>query len=197
MRRTSIVVVAILVLALLAAWSLTRNDTGAPEYVGQASTDVGSWSTYRDAEIGWALRYPPLWHQQVGQPDQSDLACNGDTVVVMNFIADLQHPGLGEGSCIGVWDMRDLRRNFVIVQLEVPADLRPGPEISQRTTPLSLDEALKGHQMARFGVPRGVWIPVYIDEGHQYIVRVWHGPDASSQDMAIADGVVGSMRFET
>jgi hypothetical protein len=45
-------------------------------------------------------------------------------------------------------------------------------------------------------VPKGVYIPVFIDEGHQYIVRVWNGPDASSQDLKIADVIVGSMRFD-
>ena len=93
--------------------------------------------------------------------------------------------------------MRNLRNNFVVVEIEVPADVRPGPEISQRTTPLSLEDALQGSRMARLGVPRSIYIPIHIDEGHQYIVRVWHGPDATSQDLRIADGIVGSMRFDS
>ena len=195
MRRTPIVVVAILFVGLLAAWWLARDDSGPPEYVGQASADVSSWRTHSDSQIGWSLRYPARWHLQVDGPDEN--VCNGDTVVVINLDADLHHPEIGEGSCTGAWDMRELRSNFVIVQLEVPVDVTPGSMLSQQSTPLSLDEARKGHRIAEFGVPKGVWIPVYIDEGHQYFVRVWHGPDASSQDMAIADRIVASMRFET
>jgi hypothetical protein len=92
--------------------------------------------------------------------------------------------------------MRDLRSNFVI-ELAVPTDVNPDPEFSQRATPLSLDEARKGLSLPHFRVPKGVWVPVYIDEGHQYFVSVWHGRDASSQDMTIADGIVESMRFQT
>ena len=92
--------------------------------------------------------------------------------------------------------MRNLRSDFVVVQIEVPADVRPGPEISQRTTPLSLQDAREGSGMARFGVPKGVYIPVFIDEGHQYIVRVWSGPDATPQDLKIADVIVGAMRLD-
>jgi hypothetical protein len=197
MRRTPIVLVAILFVGLLAAWWLGRDDSVTPEYVGRASTDVGSWSTYSDSMIGWSLRYPAIWHLQIDVSDLDDPSCNSGTVVVMNFDADLQHPDIGGGSCTSAWDMRDLRSNFVIVQLAVPTDVNPDPEFSQRATPLSLDAARKGLSLPRFGVPKGVWVPVYIDEGHQYFVSVWHGRDASSQDMTIADGIVESMRFET
>jgi hypothetical protein len=195
MRRTPIVVIAILSVGLVAAWWLAGDDSEAPGYVGQASADVSSWRTHSDSQIGWSLRYPAIWHLQVEGPDQN--FCNGDTVVVTNFDGDLQHPDLGGGSCTGAWDMLHLRSNFVIVQLEVPVDVTPGSMSGQQSTPLSLDEALKGHRIGQFGVPKGVWIPVYMDEGHQYFVRVWHGPDATSQDMTIADGIVASMRFET
>jgi hypothetical protein len=197
MRRMPVVVAAILLVGLLAAWWLARDHSGPPDYVGQASANTGSWRTYSASRIGWSLRYPAMWHLQTDAGDETEPSCTSDTVVVANVDADLQHPDLGGASCTGAWDMRDLRSNFVIVQLEVPADVPPNPESGQRTTPLSLDEALESPRIAEFGVPRGVWIPVYIDEAHQYFVRVWHGPDASNQDMAIADAVVGSMRFET
>jgi hypothetical protein len=73
-----------------------------------------------------------------------------------------------------------MRSNFVVVELEIPADVHPGSEMSQRTMPLSLEEALPGSRTARLGVPKGVFILVYVDEGHQYIVRVWHGADATN-----------------
>jgi hypothetical protein len=197
MRRTPIVVVAILSVGLVVTWWFARDRSGAPQYAGQASLDIGTWSAHSDARIGWSLRYPTIWHLQVAEPDPSEVSCNDDTIVVTNFDGDLHHPDLGGASCTGAWDMRQLRSNFVIVQMEVPADVNPGPEFSQHSMPLSLGDALEGDRIARFGMPKGVWIPVYIDADHQYFVRVWHGPDASSRDMTIADRIVGSMRFET
>lgn len=195
MRRIRVIVVASLVVALVVAWWLTRNgDQTAPDYVGQASLDAATWTSYADATVGWSLRHPGRWHLQVVEP--ADDVCQGESVLVTNFGADFHHPDLGPESCTGAWDMRYLRSGFVVVEIEVPADVRPGPEISQRTMPLSLEDALDGSRMARFGVPKGVYIPVFIDEGHQYIVRVRNGPDATSQDLQIADGIVGSMRFD-
>jgi hypothetical protein len=195
MRRITVILIATFVAAAGVVWWLARNgEQTAPDYVGQASLDAATWANHSDATVGWSLRYPGRWHLQVVEP--SDDMCQGPSVLVTNFDADLHHPDLGPGSCTGAWDMRNLRTDFVVVEIEVPADVPPGPEISQRTTPLSLEDALQGSRMARFGVPKGIYIPVFIDEGHQYIVRVWTGPDATSQDYRIADGIVGSMRFD-
>lgn len=87
MRRTPIVVVAILSVGLLAAWWLALDGSGAPESVGQASKDVGSSSTDSDSRIGWSLRYPAIWHLQVDGPDEN--FCNGDTVVVDQAVSRL------------------------------------------------------------------------------------------------------------
>jgi hypothetical protein len=194
MRRSAVILVAILAAASLAVWWLARNGAEvAPRYVGQASRDVATWARHTDAGVGWSLRYPSRWHLQL---EASDHMCHTDAVIVTNFDADLRHPDLGPNSCTGAWDMRNLPSNFVAVEIEVPADVRPGPDISQRVTPLSLEDALEGSRMTRFGVPKGVFIPVYIDEARQYIVRLWHGPDASSHDLKIADAIVKSMQFD-
>lgn len=195
MRRIRVFVIVSLAVALLAWWLARNGEQTAPDYVGRASLDAATWVSHTDPTVGWSLRYPARWHLQVAQPDPAEFSCKGDAVLVTDFDADLRHPDLGDGSCTSAWDMRDLPTNFVIVELEVPADVTPGPEHSQ-TMPLSLEDALQGSGMARFGVPRGVYIPVFIDEGHQYIVRVWNGPDATSQDLKIADAIVGSMRFD-
>jgi hypothetical protein len=198
MRRIGVTLVSILALALVVAWWLTQvRGPSSPDYVGQASLDAASWTSYSDARLGWSLQYPAVWHLQVVDPEATEVSCQGDAVVVSNFDGDLHHPDLGGASCTGAWDMRNLRSNFVIVQIEVPADVRPGPENSQRTTPLSLDDALQGRRLGRFGVPKGIWIPVYIDEGHQFFVRAWHGSDASQKDLEIADEIVTSIRFDT
>lgn len=194
MRRISVIVLASLIVALVVAWWLARNgEQNTPDYVEQASLDATTWASYSDAVVGWSLPYPGRWHLQVVEP--ADDVCQGESVLVTNFDADLHHPDLGPGSCTGAWDMRNLRRNFVVVEIEVPADVRSGPEIGRRTMPLSLEEALEGSRMARFGVPKGVYIPVFIDESHPYIVRVWNGQVATSEDLKIADGIVASMRL--
>ena len=92
--------------------------------------------------------------------------------------------------------MRNLRSNLVVVEIEVPADVRPGPEISQRTTALSLEDALQGSRMARFACRRDLH-PHPIDEGHQYIVRIWHGPDATSRTLKSPMVIVGSIRSDS
>jgi hypothetical protein len=47
------------------------------------------------------------------------------------------------------------------------------------------------------GEAMGMWIPVYLDSAHQYIVRAYFGPEASALDRAIARRIVSSIRFAT
>ena len=188
------ILVVILGVASVVVWWLARSEEQtAPHYVGQVLLRDAEWETYSDPRVGWSLRYPSRWHLQLAQPFE----CQGDAVVVTNLDADLRHPDLGASSCTGFWDMRALPSNFAVVEIDVPNDMRPGRKISQRSTPLSLEDALDASSVARFGVPKGIFIPVYTDASHQYIVRMWQGPEASPRDSEIAEAIVRSIEFET
>jgi hypothetical protein len=93
--------------------------------------------------------------------------------------------------------MRDLPSHFVVLELETPGDVSPGREGSQTQLPLSLEKANPGARSPRFGIPRGVWIPFWLDEGHQYIVRFWWGSDTSDLDLEVARRIVSSIRFSS
>jgi hypothetical protein len=168
---------------------LTRQDAASPSYVGAASLDPSTWRQHADPDGGWLLRSPARWHVQLGSGDDG---C-GTQIVVSNFDDDLRHPELGPGRVTCLWDMRLLPANFAVVAIDVPPDVVPSEAISQ-TPPLSFGDGLRGSGAGRFGVPKGIFIPVWIDGGHRFIVRAWTGSTISGDDRAIVERIVESIR---
>jgi hypothetical protein len=190
-RRTVSWGVAVLLGAciVLLVLLLLRQDAASPSYVGIASLDPSTWRRHADPDGWWLLRSPARWQVQLGS---SDDGC-GTQIVVSNFDDDLRHPELGPGRSTCLWDMRLLPANFAVVAIDVPRDVVPSQAISQ-TPPLSFDDGLRGSGAGRYGVPNGIFIPVWIDGGHRFIVRAWTGSSVSGHDRAIVKGIVESIR---
>lgn len=190
MRRAAVAAAAVAVGTLAVYLGMTERY----QLADPAPLDVTRWERFADADVGWSLLYPDGWRVQ-----EDDGSCPDHAqVLVTNVGADVRHPERESPgfSCTDLWDMRELPDGFVVIELEVPGDVGPGEEGSQRSTPLSLDDAYRGTAHPRLGVPRGLWIPVFLDESHQYFVRVWFGPAASARDRDIAERIVATIRFD-
>jgi hypothetical protein len=131
---------------------------------------------------------PARWHVQLGPKGDG---C-GTQIVVVNVDDGLRHPDTGPSSFTCLWDMRLLPPTFAVVAIDAPQDVIPGRAISQ-TPPLSFEAGLRGSGSGRYGVPQGIFIPVW-NEGHVFIVRAWTGPSVSEHDRAIVERIVESVR---
>ena len=154
-----------------------------------ASLDTLRWVPHTDPDADWSVRYPREWHLQI---DDGSCPFQHEQILVTNVGHDLQHPEIGGGGCTDQWDMRELSPGFVVLELETPADVAHGRE----KVALSLKEARISSPVPEFGVPARVWIPVWIDRQHQYLVRLWLGPIATQHDQKVVQQVVSSIRFQ-
>jgi len=179
--RRAVVVLASAILVWIVLASLTP-----PRLIPTTTADRSRWMTYSDTEVGWSLRYPPEWEARIDE----DAYPSHPQVVIVNFRGDLHH---SQGD---FWNLRELPPGFVLVEMEVPFDVTPGPRGSQRSTPLSLTKGYPAQGKLYEGAAWGRLLPVYIQGVGAYIVRAYFGPEASLMDQRAAREIMASIRLE-
>lgn len=181
MRRAAVLLASAICVGVLFA------SLGPPRVIPTTTADRSLWASYSDPEVGWSFRFPPEWEVRIDE----DAFPSHPQVVIINFRGDLHH------SRGDFWNLRELPPEFVLVEMEVPFDVSPGPRGSQRGTPLSLAKGYPAQGKLYQGAAWGRWIPVYLEGVGSYIVRAYVGPQANVSDRRVARDIVASIRFKS
>ncbi|MBI4728557.1 MAG: hypothetical protein HY775_03535 [Acidobacteria bacterium] len=193
-RRVGLTSVLAVAVAVAAALAIPRE---SPRILVPAPPREAGWRTYRDAQLGWSMLYPPGWHAQ-SFDERRRVWLRGALVSNIDHVFD--HPAIKDG-WTSAWDMRGLPSSLVAVEFRLMVRGGPGRRSVPPDTPfpLSLDQAGSHgggpEGAAEYGAPPSLDLPVTV-RGNAYFVTVWIGPGASEKDKEIARRVVESISFE-
>jgi hypothetical protein len=162
------------------------------------SEEESGWTTLEIQEFRSSIELPPGWHTQRFRGNIGLAYYSG--ILVTNVDVALQHPDLGPGELTSAWDMRGLPSNAVVIEFSRLVRLSGCLEGHADTPfPLSLEDAREIRSSEDvYGAPEPrYWRPFTVDGDPHYAVNVWLGAEASQEDRALAEQIVGSIEKPT
>lgn len=186
--------VALCLMALLAGvGAVVSSRLSSPHTIPPAGSS--GWGTYRDARMGWSLRYPSAWHVQP-YDDTIGGRFRARGVLISNVAQQFHHQTCGTGCTTSAWDVSGLPAGQVTLTFEYHAGGLGVANTSHRDTRFPLQvKGLAPMSQQEVEAPEvtGRWRPVWVNGRDNFALYAYTGSNVSRPAAAALRHIVGSI----